>query len=487
MTVAATDDRDTVSRGDDTLYPDHLRGPRSDFDLTATVPNLFALKPDIAAPGTGIRSAARVLEGSPAPYATLSGTSQASPAVAGAAAVLLEARPELTALSVKELLLSNADSSRNSPVYPAVHPTWDDARGSGMLNLFDALQAVPDVDIGFPSCVGPPPDSPGTPCALSGRPSWENVTDIFTDTPPLPETDNWITARVENPSPLPVTVLVNFGVYDFATGNRRFFDLGTQRATIPAATVVNVRHPWRPLRFEHQCLQVSIGYGRDADHDNNITQRNYWIRPSTYKLRVENPLFVPARFEVKTRSERPGWRCEVDRGSFTIDPFQDCPAELLLSFHPAPDARPGQRGICRVAVFATPLEGQDTAPRRIGGMSVETFVPEPCRVMGTLTMRDGKPVPDALLWIGARSARTDRDGVFSLRLTPFVEQSVTISSKGEKKASTSFRPECGIGGLSLILDNDGITVVQQQPHSERRSVVTAPAPAVSDPTAGKTR
>jgi subtilisin family serine protease len=65
----------------------------------------LALKPDLAAPGGSIYSTYPLELGG---YATLSGTSMASPHVAGAVALLLQARPELSAPRVRDLLQNTA-------------------------------------------------------------------------------------------------------------------------------------------------------------------------------------------------------------------------------------------------------------------------------------------------------------------------------------------------------------------------------------------
>lgn len=65
-------------------------------------------KPEIAAPGVGILAAATGGRGVYA-YRAMSGTSMATPHVAGAAAIALQAHPELTGQQLKQLLTSSAD------------------------------------------------------------------------------------------------------------------------------------------------------------------------------------------------------------------------------------------------------------------------------------------------------------------------------------------------------------------------------------------
>ncbi|WP_228988960.1 S8 family serine peptidase [Streptomyces sp. DH8] len=68
------------------------------------------LKPEIAAPGVAISAAAAGGRGSEA-YRSMSGTSMATPHVAGAAAVLKQRRPEWTAQQIKAALVSSAHSA----------------------------------------------------------------------------------------------------------------------------------------------------------------------------------------------------------------------------------------------------------------------------------------------------------------------------------------------------------------------------------------
>lgn len=96
LTVGAVDD-------DDVVTDFSSRGPRTDG----------AIKPDVVAPGEEIVAAraAGTQLGSPVGehYTALSGTSMATPHVAGAAAVVLEARPHLGAAELKAVLMGSAD------------------------------------------------------------------------------------------------------------------------------------------------------------------------------------------------------------------------------------------------------------------------------------------------------------------------------------------------------------------------------------------
>ncbi|MFB7353330.1 S8 family peptidase [Streptomyces gardneri] len=93
LTVGATD------RDDSTAYFSS-RGP--------TIVN-HTLKPEIAAPGVGISAAAAGGRGVYA-YQSMSGTSMATPHVAGAAAIVKQRHPDWTAQQIKAALVSSAES-----------------------------------------------------------------------------------------------------------------------------------------------------------------------------------------------------------------------------------------------------------------------------------------------------------------------------------------------------------------------------------------
>ncbi len=123
-----------------TLAPFSSRGPRVDGRR----------KPDLAAPGATTISTkdatfhtlnSRIidndgvgLDGSgPAQYYAIHGTSQAAPAAAGAAALILEAAPGLGPTGVRNALTFTASGSGNP----------DDAAGYGLIDALAALQSLP--------------------------------------------------------------------------------------------------------------------------------------------------------------------------------------------------------------------------------------------------------------------------------------------------------------------------------------------------------
>ena len=119
-------------------FPNATGNLISSFSSYGTAATL-ELKPDIGAPGGLIRST-YPLEASG--YATISGTSMASPHVAGAAALLMQARPNLAAADFRTVLQNSADPkpwSGNPGLgfLDVVH-----RQGAGMLDIDDAIAST---------------------------------------------------------------------------------------------------------------------------------------------------------------------------------------------------------------------------------------------------------------------------------------------------------------------------------------------------------
>ncbi len=113
----------------------------SSFGLEAEL----GLKPDIGAPGGLIRSTYPLEEGA---YATISGTSMASPHVAGGVALLLEAKPNTNVQAVRDVLQNSADPAPwfGNPALGFLDNVH--RQGAGMLDIDDAILAQVEVTPG---------------------------------------------------------------------------------------------------------------------------------------------------------------------------------------------------------------------------------------------------------------------------------------------------------------------------------------------------
>ena len=176
VSVASYNDSDQGGR-DGYLSGFSSRGLRGE-------PNTY---PDISAPGDGISAACRpyfAICGSGGDtrdpnYNTISGTSMASPHVAGAMAILYQANPSLTPVDVERILEASAYEFRSrgkyepDPAHPGGQTSYD--KGHGLLDVAAALamvtgQSNPPVST-YPDAYRPP--EPQGAANLSQEYDWE--------------------------------------------------------------------------------------------------------------------------------------------------------------------------------------------------------------------------------------------------------------------------------------------------------------------------
>ena len=141
LTVGAMGDRGTTDRTDDYYESFSNYGPRSsDGDLDSE----DELKPDILAPGRDINSAKH---NSATGYVSKTGTSMSTPHVAGVAALMLDANPELTPEEIKNILRNTAYQDRGASL-PDVDDKYNYRSGWGYMDAYGAVKRASDL-VGF--------------------------------------------------------------------------------------------------------------------------------------------------------------------------------------------------------------------------------------------------------------------------------------------------------------------------------------------------
>ncbi len=162
ISVGATYESNTVPRGDDYLAYYSNRGPRpSDGDGDT----LDELKPDVCAPGSDISAPKHNTINT---YITFSGTSMATPGVAGMVALMLEADPTLTPAEVKTLLRTTSQGA-GSVSYPEKDPKYNTGYGWGMVDGYGGVKRI--LDHATAGMTGPSHVNPSDTGIFTGRAS----------------------------------------------------------------------------------------------------------------------------------------------------------------------------------------------------------------------------------------------------------------------------------------------------------------------------
>ena len=141
--VGATTHAKSIERSDDRVTSFSQEGARAD---DGDLDHVDEMKPNVVAPGNGIVSADGDPAGDGTNYKSLSGTSMASPHVAGCVALVLQANPALTPLQVRSILqntaehqiLSEKGDRPNDPF--GLDPNYDPGCGWGLVDVYAAAK-----------------------------------------------------------------------------------------------------------------------------------------------------------------------------------------------------------------------------------------------------------------------------------------------------------------------------------------------------------
>ncbi len=146
ITVGASTHASTLDRSDDRVTSFSNEGPR---DSDGDVDQRDEMKPNVCAPGAGIVSANGDFTTDGKAYHGLSGTSMATPHVAGVAALVRQANPSLTPSRIRQILENTAihgigTEKAARPDDPfAVDPNYNPADGWGEVDVYGAcLEAM---------------------------------------------------------------------------------------------------------------------------------------------------------------------------------------------------------------------------------------------------------------------------------------------------------------------------------------------------------
>ncbi|MCL5035897.1 MAG: S8 family peptidase [Chloroflexi bacterium] len=120
ITVGALDDKGTVKHDDDSVASFSSRGPTKYDNI---------VKPDVLAPGVNITAPNADNDG----YISHSGTSMATPMTAGVAALLVQTKPGIKPLQIKEALMKTADKVRDYD---------ENTQGAGLIDPQEALKKL---------------------------------------------------------------------------------------------------------------------------------------------------------------------------------------------------------------------------------------------------------------------------------------------------------------------------------------------------------
>lgn len=143
IAVGATNHYGTLDRSDDLVTDFSNEGTRTD---DGDQDHFDEMKPNVSAPGAGTMSSEGDFTTQGESYKKLSGTSMATPHVAGIAALVRQANPNATALEIRDILQNTAEhglgtvkAARPSDPF-GLDPNYNPAGGYGTVDVYAAIK-----------------------------------------------------------------------------------------------------------------------------------------------------------------------------------------------------------------------------------------------------------------------------------------------------------------------------------------------------------
>ncbi len=356
--VANATDNETVDRGDDYIYGSSTRGPRQNDGDGVTQDEQ---KPDVAAYGRLITAPENL---DPDDFDERNGgSSQASPHVAGLAALIKEVNPYMDNESIKELIRQTAEDRGD--------PGWDGDWGHGLINGFAAVDQAANgltTDLYFTDFCNHP---------------WNNIwwisNDIQLVNPQIVEgTQNWVRVKVRNAGPATAYNFgVRLGVNNFCNSTADFEIGYVVVPSLDPGWQIFVQFEWTPEvdgldpSTVMADLQANIIFPGDTDGSNNCAQRNIQIQqthsPAVFTMRAVNPTREDADIEITTdpsadELELVGWNINIDRPSFVLVK-DDCPVTVVMEMEAV-----GLSPIDEVPVDVQVMQQTSDGPQSLGGV-----------------------------------------------------------------------------------------------------------------------
>jgi hypothetical protein len=252
----------------------------------------LSLKPDIGAPGNFIRSTFPLELGG---YGNLSGTSMASPHVAGAAALLLEARPGTSPEEVRSIFQNYAEPRlwNGNPGLGLLEMAH--RQGAGMLQIVDSIQGTVHIEPGKLS-LGESQSGPATRTLTVSNTGSSAVTFSLSQEPALATTGTFTISYFDAPAtvawsapsltvPAGGTGTIDVTITPNATlADRALF--GGYLVLTPQGGGREVRVPYAGFKGDYQSIQAIVPTANNFPWLAKLSSGSYINQPAgaTYTL-----------------------------------------------------------------------------------------------------------------------------------------------------------------------------------------------------------